>query len=92
MNACCHSAGELLSLAALWPDVDAWLRESSKFPAAKIAAIGRRMQGGDILPPVFVRLRHDGKFHVIDGAHRIAASLALGFSHIPALHDEEANA
>jgi hypothetical protein len=43
------------------------------------------MHAGNVCPPIFVSFgRRDDRFMVINGLHRTAASLTLGYSHIPA--------
>jgi ParB-like chromosome segregation protein Spo0J len=50
-----------------------------------VEALIAAMRRGAIIPPVLVRFgRRDDRFFVLDGLHRTAASLLLGFDMIPA--------
>jgi len=53
--------------------------------SAIVAAFAEAMRRGDIFPPIFIQFsRRAETFTVINGLHRTAASLALGYTHIPA--------
>lgn len=53
---------------------------------AQVVAIVDLIQRGVPLPPIWIRpQRDDGRFLMIEGRHRLAASRKLGFTHIPAL-------
>jgi hypothetical protein len=78
-----HTEGILLPLAALYRP---WYRP----PPGDVAAAWARqladlMEQGVSFPPIIVWIRGDGLFAVVHGNHRCAASLLLGFSHIPCL-------
>ena len=74
----CAQLAELLELSKLWPKV---------FPADedRVEEFVAAMQRGEELPPLRAIVHPAGCFSVTDGAHRTAASLRLGYSHIPAL-------
>ena len=78
MTAYRHTTGTLLPLTRRWPDEVA-------VPSARVECLAALMQRGVVFPPVRVFFGRDGKFMVQDGNTRTAASLRLGFSHIPAV-------
>lgn len=52
----------------------------------RVKKLARLMTDHQMLDPIKVDPRGgDGKHAVIDGAHRVAASKAMGYSHAPAI-------
>ena len=37
------------------------------------------MRAATVLPPIGVVLRHEGRFHTVDGDHRHAACILVGY-------------
>lgn len=59
----------------------------SAWSPAKAAAIGAAVAAGKALPPVRLLRDEKGGFVLSDGNHRLAAALAAGHTHVPAIVD-----
>lgn len=58
--------------------------EVRPFSRSDVARYARRMQKGEVPPPVVVAERDRGRLSVVDGAHRVAAAKSLGQTELDA--------
>jgi hypothetical protein len=73
----CLEPATLRPLTALWPAVHPVFAEV-------VTLFVQLMRDGCAFPPVRIRLDpRTSTFQVTDGSHRTAASLQLGFTHVP---------
>ena len=75
MTAYAHANGDLLPLERSCP--------ATPPGGSKAQWFAEKMQAGEVFPPIRIRSWANAKFLVIDGAHRFAASVLCGFSHVP---------
>jgi hypothetical protein len=76
----CTEAAELLPVAWRWPAAEANLSSTSM---ARVRDFCARMLRGEMFPAVSAVLGRDGRFCVVDGGHRLRASLLAGFLWLP---------